>query len=267
MNKDNNNKPDVNNKKPSEIKEMLDAVPDEKYSGAEEPVAAPVRRSKAGFRRRLYFTVGVLFTVMSAVGIVSTVKFAAEKISDVVNNTTQKNELAKIIYPVVICDPAPFDDTSKLRNDTLITAACWDIILNSDKSAYPHEFDYITVPEADIEQHAAELFGSGLSITHGAVITTDIQFYYDPSINSYRIPYNPKYFSYSPRVDDISKNGNIYTLQVGYLSPTPSWIAEFSDEEPVPEKYVEYTVIRETDGYTITSVKQSEWETDSGSGL
>lgn len=246
------------------IRGMLNSVPEE--DSAAEPVEA-IPRNRSKFRRRLYSAVGILLVLMSAVGLISTIVYAKEKISYIVNNTEQKNEFAKTIYPLVICDPSPFDDPAKLRNETIISAACWDIILNSDKSAYEHSFDYIKVPETDIEKHAADLFGEGLTIEHTSVINTDLQFYYDPSVNSYRIPSNPKYFSYSPKVESISVSGDTYTLQVGYISPTPAWIAEFYDDEPEPEKYVVYVLKKQSSEYVISAVKQSELMTDSESGL
>lgn len=246
-----------------DMRSMLDQNPDEELNSSAEDKASDEKAVKR-FNRKFYFTVGIIVIILSVIGLVSVISFTAGKISDVVNNTKQKNEFSRIIYPLVICDPAPFDNVSRLNEDTIVTAACWEIILSGDTDRYTKDFDYITVPAADIEQAAAELFGEGLTIHHTSIINSDIQFYYSPDKDSYRIPYDPKYFSYSPTVDEISKNGSTYTVEVGYISPTPTW---FSVGEASPEKYMIYTLEKNTEGYIISSVKLSEKHVNTDSGL
>jgi hypothetical protein len=204
--------------------------------------------------RRLFFILGFFVLIMSVVGIFSTYSFISQKITEFADNTVQKNEFAEFIYPIVICDPPPFDKTIKMRNETIISAAIWDIILYEDKSVYAVDFDNIIVPEMVIESHALKLFGDGLAITHQSIIGTDVQFYYDESIRSYRIPINPRYFTYSPLIESITRVGERYTLRVGYLSPTPSW--HKNDEEPIPEKYVEYVVSKRGDTMHLVAISQ-----------
>jgi hypothetical protein len=214
--------------------------------------------------RKLFFILGFFILIMSVVGIFSTYSFAAGIVKDFADNTAQKNEFADFIYPIVICDPPPFDKTVKMRNETIISASIWDIILYDDKSVYPAEFDYIIVPEVVIEQHAIKLFGEGLAIDHQSIIGTDVQFYYDDSLKSYRIPAHPRYFTYSPYIESIVKVGERYTLRVGYLSPTPSWYNS-TDEEPIPEKYVEYVVSKRGDTMQLVAITQvADGGSDSG---
>ena len=120
-----------------------------------------------------------------------------------------------------------------------------------------HQF-CIIVPEVDVEQHAAKLFGSGLNLTHMTIAAADISFYYDEELSSYRIPENPKFFTYSPYIEEIQKSGDSYTLTVGYVSPTPAWLTLTSDDTPLPEKYVDYVVQKKATGYTIIAIKASD---------
>ncbi len=216
-----------------------------------------------------HFVLGLVMIIMSVVGLISTINFVSQKIESIVDNTQQKNEFARFIYPIVICDPPPFEQPLKLRNETIISAAAWDIILYEDKSRYAAEFDYIIVPEVDIEQHAAKLFGSGLAIKHTTIASIDLSFYYDEEISSYRIPENPKFFTYSPYIEDIEKVGESYRLTVGYVSPAPAWLTLTSEESPLPEKYMEYVVQKRGSSYSLVSVRASEKElpTDSSGGL
>jgi len=253
------------------LKKMLDEALDEDVSEiaelASESVDDVIPKDKAGARRRFHFILGLLFTFFAIVGFCSSVVFSVNKISYFVNNTKQKNDFAKFIYPIVICDPAPFDQTVKLRNDTVITAAIWDIILYEDKSKYTSEFDNITVPALDVEQHAEKLFGSGLTFKHESIIGADVQFYYEEDIKSYVVPLKPKFFTYSPVVENITNDGNIYTLLVGYISPTPAWLSMTSDTSPEPDKYVKYIVSRNGDDYTLISIQQTENQHNNNSGL
>lgn len=255
------------------IKRMFDDALDEKaeemaeFAAGEPEIEMPVSVDVKGGKRRFYMLLGIVITLLAAVGLVSTVRFSVDKIKAFADNTQQKTEFAKFIYPIVICDPAPFDQTVKLRNATMLTAAIWDIILYEDKSKYESDFDYIIVPEVDVEQHATKLFGSGLSFSHESILGPDIQFYYEEEIKSYRIPSNPRYFTYSPYIEDITRVGESYTLTVGYVSPTPAWLTLTSDEAPLPEKYVDYVVSKRGNEYTLVAIKQSDKTSEISDGL
>ncbi len=244
------------------IKRMFDEALDENREELSELTEAPAEPempvgNPEGFKRKLYMVFGVIVTLLAIVGLVSTIGFAVDKVKAFADNTQQKNEFAKYIYPVVICDPAPFNQAVKLRSDTMITAALWDIILYEDKSKYETEFDMIVVPVVDVEQHCAKLFGTGLSVEHQSVLGADIQFYYDETIKSYRVPSNPKYFTYSPYVEEITRVGERYTLLVGYVSPTPAWLTLNENDEPVSDKYMEYIVSKRGDELTLVAIQES----------
>lgn len=255
------------------IKRMFDDALDEKaeemaeFAAGEPEMEMPVSTDIKDGKRRFYMLLGIVVILLAAVGLVSTVRFSVDKIKAFADNTQQKTEFAKFIYPIVICDPAPFDQTVKLRNDTMLTAAIWDIILYEDKSKYESDFDYIIVPEVDVEQHATKLFGLGLSFSHESILGPDIQFYYEEEIKSYRIPSNPRYFTYSPYIEDITRVGESYTLTVGYVSPTPAWLTLTSDEAPLPEKYVDYVVSKRGNEYTLIAIKQSDKTSEISDGL
>lgn len=247
------------------IKRMFDDALDEDVSDFEEltesaqPVedTAPARAFTEAEIKKRYIVTGFIVIIMAVIGLVSTITTGVEFIRGIADNTQQKKEFERFIFPIVMCDPAPFDQTVKLRSDTMITAAVWDIILYEDKSKYESEFDTIIVPEVDVEQHATKLFGTGLSFTHETIETPGFQFYYDEDIKSYRVPSNPKYFSYSPQIAEMTRVGESYTLKVGYVSPTPAWLTISSEQELVPEKYVEYVVSKRGNNYTLVAIKDT----------
>lgn len=244
------------------IKRMFDEALDENHEELSELTEAPVvpdmpESNPEGFRRKMYFLFGIVITILAIVGLYSTILFAVDKVKDFADNTQQKNEFAKFVYPVVICDPAPFNQAVKLRSDTMLTAAIWDIILYEDKSKYEPDFDMIIVPEVDVEQHCTKLFGTGLVFEHQSILGAEVQFYYDETIKSYRIPANPKYLTYSPYVEEITKVGERYTLLVGYVSPAPAWLTLDEDDEPVPDKYMEYVVSKRGEEMTLITIQES----------
>lgn len=248
--------------------EALDESKEELAEFAEDQTVpdAPIANPE-GLRRKLYMIFGIVISLLAIVGLFSTISFAVDKVKAFADNTQQKNEFAKFIYPIVICDPAPFDQTVKLRSDTMITAAIWDIILYEDKSKYEADFDMIIVPEVDVEQHGTKLFGNNLHFEHQSILGSGVQFYYDESIKSYRVPSNPKYFTYSPFIEDVSRVGERYTLTVGYVSPTPAWLTLTSDDAPEPEKYVEYVVSKRGNEMTLVAIHESELKVESPHGL
>ncbi|MDE6595000.1 MAG: hypothetical protein K2K44_03205 [Oscillospiraceae bacterium] len=248
--------------------EALDESKEELAEFAEDQTVpdAPIANPE-GLRRKLYMIFGIVITLLAIVGFFSTINFAVDKVKAFADNTQQKNEFAKFIYPIVICDPAPFDQTVKLRSDTMITAAIWDIILYEDKSKYEADFDMMIVPEVDIEQHGTKLFGNNLHFEHQSILGSGVQFYYDESIKSYRVPSNPKYFTYSPFIEDVSRVGERYTLTVGYVSPTPAWLTLTSDDAPEPEKYVEYVVTKRGNEMMLVAIHESEMQVESPHGL
>lgn len=256
-----------NEKKNGDIIEILDSAFDEDVSEISEMSElddGPVKSTAAKQSGTFHFIIGLVVLIMAVIGLISTINFGMTKIKHIADNTEQKNEFAKFIYPVVICDPPAFNQNTRLKNETIISAAVWDIILYENKDKYTKEFDYIVVPDIDIEQHAAKLFGSGLSLNHVTIKGGDVSFYHDSELEAYRIPENPKYFTYSPYIEEINKVGESYTLTVGYVSPTPAWLTLTSDEAPLPEKYVEYVVQKRGSAYTIVAIKASE-KTGSGS--
>lgn len=240
------------------LMKVLDTNPEnEAFNNSEELVKIP--RKKPG--RKFYFAFGIFVLILSVIGLISTVKFGMEKVSDIVNNTALKEELEDVIYPLVICDPAVFDNTGSIGESTVIMSSCWKIILDGDTERYKKEFDYIIVPAADIESAATLLYGENITVNHKQIVSSDIAFYYDSDTECYRIPYNPKYFSYSPKIENISKTDDGYILEVGYISPTPAWLSS-KGEEILPEKYMIYTLKKSSSGYIISSVALSERKTD-----
>ena len=64
--------------------------------------------------------------------------------------------------------------------------------------------------------------------------------------------------SYVPKVVEIKKDGNMYTLIVGYVSPTTLWnVSEDGSAESVPDKYLYYDLEKIGNGnFIIKAVRR-----------
>lgn len=234
-----------------DTEEMEELVSEQDPPECREPQKNPTK-----IKRGFYYAVGVAVSAMSVIGLISTISWTARLIGNVANNTAQKEQFAEMVYPIVIVDPPAADSSSELPSDTVISAAIWDIILYEDTAKYPSEFGNITVPKVDVEQHATSLFGTGLRFDHKTLGDTTLAFYYDDSAQSYTIPVSPRYFPYSPLVEEIHKEGEIYTLKVGYVSPSPEWMLKDKKGKPLPDKYMEYILKKKGNQATIIAIKE-----------
>lgn len=215
----------------------------------------PIPKKKNSIKRSMYFSLSIFVTIMSLIGIIFTANFCIDTVKRIADNTAQKNEFAKIIYPAVIVDAPTFEEGSKLPIEVMLTAAIWDIIINEDKSKYENNYDYITVPASDIEVQATKLFGTGILFNHQTLGNPELYFDYDPLTNSYTFPISPHYLPYSPKVEDIKKlENNKYELKVGYYPPVQAWIPEGT--KPVPDKYMKYTLLKHGKNYSIISIDE-----------
>ena len=219
-----------------------------------EAAAAP-KKGRAAFKRRFYLTIGAIVLALAVIGLVSTVSFTVRLGRSIIENTAAKNAFAEFIYPVVIIDPPPFEDTDQLPNTTMLSAAIWNIILDEQKkSRYATEGGMMTVPEVDVEASATELFGPGLTFNHQTLGDIELFFTYDSTTRSYTVPVSPRYLPYSPNVETIARDGDTYTLLVGYLPPGPAWLKSTTDYTATAVKHMEYVLKKNGGDYTIVAI-------------
>ncbi len=219
--------------------------------------AAPEKKKNKA--QTFYFLVGLFFTVMSVIGIVVTAKSVINFAKNVSDDSKQKQEFAKYIYPVVVTDPAAFESVNDLSDEAIIKAALWDIIIYDDSAKYTKDAsNNMYVPYIQVENHAKSLFGT-TNIVHATVVfSEELTFFYDSESRMYKVPVSPQLFPNSPVVSEIDKVGERYTLTVDYQEPTPNW--ELMDEDYVPgiKKTMEYVLTKYNDSYTIIAINNVE---------
>ncbi len=245
----------------STIKKALDNDLSETMGSFDETLLGNKSATKKPkkFRRSMYFSLGIFVTVMSFVGMIFTVNAGVNLVKRIADNTSQKNEFAQYIFPAVIVDAPVFEEGASLPVEVMLTAAVWDIITGEDKDKYSQNLGIMTVPASDVEVHATKLFGSGLKFGHQSLGDPQNPFIYDESANSYQIPASPQFLPYSPKVEDIKKlSENKFELMVGYYPPVRAWLPEGT--EPIPDKHMKYTLIKNGKNYNIISI-QSYYDT------
>ena len=86
----------------------------------------------------------------------------------------------------------------------------------------------------------------------------DFFYLYNEETKTYSVPIMGQTASYVPKVVDIAKDGDFYTLIVGYVAPTTLWnVSEDGSSESVPDKYLYYDLEKiENGNYIIKSVRR-----------
>lgn len=219
------------------------------------------KKTKSSPKRMMIF--GAVVLIFAVIGLVATITAAAKGIAYLMDNSKQKGELEWLITPVVMQDPPTFENPDKLTNTTLITAGVWRLIMNEDTSRYPaDEFNFITVPQSDIEVEIKTLFGD-VTYTHETVGDTELMITYDSENKCYIFPAVPHVLPYTPDVQKITANedGSL-TLEVGYIPPGLVWEGDVEGRKyrPQPDKVMIYTLVKEDgkENYQIYSVSNPE---------
>ena len=218
------------------------------------------RKPKMSRREKATAVLGFFVSLFVIIGIVSTVIVGVNWTRDLINSTAQKEEFAKFVFPLVIVDVPEFEEPAALDNSAIISSAIWAFIIDdNDKSKYPKDdFGEMTVPDVDIEPYIRKLFGNEIPIVHQTVEGTSVQMNYDAETKSYSIESTPRFLPFTPRVDTISRDKDIYTLQVSYLMPDAVWNLDKTHENAKVGKIYEYRLQKSETGYRIQAVTMLE---------
>ena len=168
--------------------------------------------------------IGAALIVLAIVGAISVISLGVRFVGRILDNTDQKEAFEWKIYPILMLDPATFDDPSKLDEVFLLKTAMWSTLLEN-RSIYTYdENGMLLVPASDLDVAAKKLYGDAVTLVHQTYVEEYEYYYiYDPDTNTYSVPISSQTAGYTPKVAKIMKNGDIYTLIVGYVEPTTLW--------------------------------------------
>ncbi|WMJ23928.1 hypothetical protein RBG61_04465 [Paludicola sp. MB14-C6] len=215
------------------------------------------KKSNRSKRQKRVALIGGVMSLFCIIGVIASVWGLIRFTNGVINNTSQKEELAKEIFPFVIIDIPEFDNPTKLDNSAIISSAIWEFIIDEPNKAKYDKDDLgcIYVPAIDIEPYIRRLYGNNVKIKHQTVDDTSVQMNYDEQSKMYSIESTPKFLPYRPRVDKITKSGDILTLKVSYVMPNAMWDFKTKGKVEQVGKTMQYKVKKIKTGYQLLSVK------------
>lgn len=209
-----------------------------------------------GTKKAFSAVFGVIVFVFAVIGIISVVGFGIKYIRSFTDGGNKQAEFIEAVYPAVIMDIEAFQNGNDLPSSQVITASVWKLIMSGDIERYDRTFDIISVPAVDIEAVATKLFDTEFySIEHQTVGSGDLKFYYNEESKTYNIPAKPMLFSYKPSISALSKDGDIYTVEVNYIQEQPSFMEENSRFDSDISKTVKFRLKLQDNDYSILSMQ------------
>ncbi len=225
---------------------------------SEQPKPAPEAAAKRARRRRYSAAVpiGGLFILLAVIGLITVIVFGVRATENLIDNSKQKQEFEKIILPVLMFDPVPFEDPNEMGDLALLRSSIWAAILDNSDKYMIGDGNLVSVPQSDVDVACAKLFGSSVTLKHQAFEDYISMYSYDQETKTYYVPVDVTAL-YTPKVEEITRNGDSFELLVGYITPTNQWIQSLSGEvtEPTPSKYMIYVLQKVDDNYQLTGIK------------
>lgn len=217
-------------------------------------------RRKVRHKNRKTATFGFLFLFFAAIGVIFSVVGITRAIGKFAVDNSETEKIERFLTPVVMFDPAPFEDASQLDETLLLRSSLWATLLNTDTEQYAtDDLGNLIVPASDVEVYAAKIYGSGVKLNHQTLRSNSggEQFVYDESIQSYHVPAVGEGSFPSPKVTKIVRNGDTFEVTVGYIPPGSSWgmFVDGKKQEPEPEKYKLYKLKKNGSDYQILALE------------
>lgn len=200
---------------------------------------------------------GGLFVVLALIGLITVVSFSIQMTERLIDNSKQKEMFEDIILPVTMFDPVPFEDASEINELSILRSSVWSaIIQNRDKYTVINENNMVMVPQTDVDAACAQLFGPEITLNHQSFDDYINTYSYDAESKMYYVPVDAS-VSYTPKVTEITRDGDTYELMVGYMAPQSQWMASIKGEkeDPVPSKYMIYVLKKVDSHYQLMSIQ------------
>jgi hypothetical protein len=224
----------------------------------------PNRRRK----HRFAAPIGGAFLLLAAIGVITIIVLSIRLTQQVLDNQNQKEMFERMIRPVVMFDPVPFESAENLSNTDLLLFSMWSTLTSEKRKNYTYgENQELLVSSSDLDVAARSLFGGVVKLTHESFGNFEARYTYEAEMPMmYSVPVLVELFVYSPRVTEITRDGDYYSLTVEYVPPGSAWTANFEGDtqEPAADKTMIYVMAQEKDGWHIVKVQDQVIDPDSG---
>lgn len=210
--------------------------------------------------------VGVVVLIFAVIGVISVIVGSINFTRGILDNTKEKQKFERLIRPIVMLDPPEIESPQNLDPLMLLESSIWSALQDMDRDAYTYDdIGRIMVPQTDVDLAASKLYGSQIQLEHKSFSDYDVNYIYDDQLSLYYVPTQVNFLVYSPRVEKISKKGDVLQLRVGYIPPT-SWTMDFDGNkyEPPAEKYRIYEMKKEKGNYVLVAIRNEEGDSMHG---
>lgn len=209
-------------------------------------------------KHRYAASVGGVFVLLAVIGIITVIVVSLSLTAKVLDNSNEKERFAKIIQPVIMFDPVPFDSPADIPMKNLLLYSMWTALTSDRAANYTFgESQELVVPASDLDVAATTLFGSEIVLEHESFTDYDNFYTYDSETKSYTIHISAQFYVYTPEVREITKEGDLYCLDVYYQPPGNAWNMSPAGDKmsPFTEKYMLYYMRRSGDSYQLVKIQ------------
>ena len=215
-------------------------------------------------RRRRRQLLGGVLCVLIVFGVASVISAVGRVVGSLFDDSEERAAYEKLLAPLVMLDPVPFDSLETADQNLLLQAAIWEAIYNediSDETKYERdESGALIMPAVDVDKNGALLFGPNYVLEHHTFDADGMQFVYDEERRGYIIPITGTTSAYTPKVTKIKTTVKEKRVTVGYVAPPTGFTLDgaLSTEQSEPAFYYDYIFTRQGDGYYLTAITTSE---------
>ena len=211
-------------------------------------------------KRRYAVSIGGAFLLLTAVGIITIILVSLNMTVRVLDNSTEKDQFAQFVQPVVMFDPAPFEKPQDIPMNSLLLYSMWATLMNERARDYTYnENQELMIPASDLDVAAATLFGNDIVLEHRTFgdYDYDSAYIYDKSTNTYGVRISVHLYVNTPEVREIVKDGDYYRLDVYYVPPSNAWNLTVPGQthSPFLEKHMYYYLTRTRNTYHLAKVQ------------
>ncbi len=222
-------------------------------------------------RRRRRQLLGGVLCLLIVLGAASVVSMAGRVVGSLFDDSEERAAYEKLLAPLVMLDPVPFDSLETADQNLLLQAAIWEAIYNediADETKYERdETGALIMPAVDVDKNGALLFGPNYVLEHHTFDADGMQFVYDEERMGYIIPITGTTSAYTPKVTKIKTSVKEKRVTVGYVAPPTGFTLEgsLSTEQSEPAFYYDYIFTRQGEGYYLTAITTSDTQPEQSS--
>ncbi|WRS26502.1 hypothetical protein U6B65_09110 [Oscillospiraceae bacterium MB08-C2-2] len=209
-------------------------------------------------RRRYAAPIGGVFILIALIGVITIVVGSIGLTTRMLDNSKEKTMFERLIRPVVMFNPVPFEKATDLDPTSLLQYSMWATLSGEKGSTFVMgENATLTIPASDLDVAASKLLGPEVKLEHKSFGDYLSPYTYDPETASYYVPVTGDLFVYSPVVVDIQRDKEFYNLTVGYIPPDTAWTTDFVGNKNArkPDKFSTYVMRKVKNDYQLVAVR------------